>query len=62
MECFSYIYVNWVDEKNLSCEVEEFCVREIKGFKNIFFFFWILSDVIIEWDYWEFVFCYRYKI
>ncbi|HDG8075100.1 TPA: helix-turn-helix domain-containing protein, partial [Klebsiella pneumoniae] len=36
-------------------------VREIKGFKNILLSPWTLSDVTIEWDYWESVLRHRYK-
>ncbi|WP_205415877.1 hypothetical protein, partial [Klebsiella pneumoniae] len=61
MERFSYIYANWADEKNLSREAEELRVREIKGFKNILLSPWTLSDVTIEWDYWESVLSHRYK-
>ncbi|HHK9617931.1 TPA: hypothetical protein ACQZIU_000241 [Klebsiella pneumoniae] len=61
MERFSHIYANWADEKNLSREAEELRVREIKGFKNILLSPWTLSDVTIEWDYWESVLRHRYK-
>ncbi|MCS6037095.1 hypothetical protein LNQ52_16340 [Klebsiella pneumoniae subsp. pneumoniae] len=61
MERFSYIYANWADEKNLSREAEELRVKEIKGFKNILLSPWTLSDVTIEWDYWESILHHRYK-
>ncbi|HCB0829838.1 TPA: hypothetical protein MYM22_003349 [Klebsiella pneumoniae] len=48
-------------KKNLSREAEELRVREIKGFKNILLSPWTLSDVTIEWDYWESVLRHRYK-
>lgn len=57
----SVIFMQTGPMKNLSREAEELRVREIKGFKNILLSPWTLSDVTIEWDYWESVLRHRYK-
>ena len=62
MERYSNMYSNWKEkEKNYRQEVEDLRQKEIAGFKNILPAPFTLSDVTIEWDYWESVLRHRYK-
>ena len=62
MERYSNMYSNWKEkEKNYRQEMEDLRQKEIAGFKNILPAPFTLSDVTIEWDYWESVLRHRYK-
>lgn len=59
---YSNIYSNWKEkDKNYQREAEEVRQKEIAGFKNILPVPFTLSDVTLEWDYWEQVLDKRYK-
>ncbi|HCR1141788.1 TPA: hypothetical protein OMU28_004062 [Klebsiella aerogenes] len=62
MDRYSNIYSNWKEkDKNYQREAEEVRQKEIAGFKNILPVPFTLSDVTLEWDYWEQVLDKRYK-
>lgn len=62
MERYSNMYSDWKEkEKNYQREVEDLRQKEIAGFKNILPAPFTLSDVTLEWDYWEQVLDKRYK-